>query len=139
MIPPSFRLRTLCATAVGLTVPMASFAQGFMDKVKMGAGDAAKRSGLDQTGSIQDIIGNVIYAVLSFSGILLLGFMLYAGFLWMTAGGNADQTKMARQYIQNAVIGLIIVVSSFAIVSFVLEQLSTTVSGSGGYSDVGDE
>jgi len=136
MTRASFRLQALGATIAGLLVPATVFAQGFLDKVKTGAGSVATKSGLDKTGSLQEIIGNVIFALLSFSGILLLGIMLYAGFLWMTAGGDTDQIKKARQYIQNAIIGLIIITASYAIVNFVLTQLSGATGGVTGASDI---
>lgn len=74
------------------------------------------------------IIGNIINIVLSFLGVLLLIYLIYAGFLWMTSGGDSKKAESAQQYIKNAVIGLIIILASFAISNFVITNL-TAVTG----------
>ncbi len=76
------------------------------------------------------IIGNIINIVLSFMGVLLLVYLVYAGFLWMTSSDSKGPEK-AKEMIKNAIIGLIIIVSSFAISNFVLNALPS-VTGAGG-------
>ena len=78
--------------------------------------------------SLPEIVGNIINIVLGFLGVLLLLYLLYAGFLWMTAGGETKKTEKAQGYIQDAVIGLIIILASFAISNFVISNL-TAVTG----------
>lgn len=78
---------------------------------------------------LPEIVGNIINIVLGFLGVLLLLYLLYAGFLWMTAGGEDKKTKEAQQYIQNAVIGLIIILASFAISNFVITNLTAVTAG----------
>lgn len=63
-------------------------------------------------------------------GVLLLVYIIYAGFLWMTSDGDTG-TKKAKDMIKNAVIGLVIIVSAFAISSFVLTQLAGLQSTTG--------
>lgn len=75
------------------------------------------------------VTGTVINVVLGLSGIILLGYILYAGFLWMTSGGEMEKAKEARTMISNAVIGLIILISAFAISSFVLSALTRISQG----------
>ena len=72
---------------------------------------------------LQTMIGRIINILLGFIGIILLLIILYAGFLWMTAGGDEGQVKKAKAWIANSVVGLIIVVAAFAISSFVLGSL----------------
>lgn len=79
--------------------------------------------------TLPEIIGSVIQTLLSFVGVLLLGYLLYGGFRWMTAGGDTSKVKEARQYITNAIIGLVIIVASYAIATFVLDQLTTISTG----------
>lgn len=55
-------------------------------------------------------------------GVLLLVYLIFAGFLWMTSSGD-EGVKKAKSMIQNAIIGLIIIVSAFAISNFVLGSL----------------
>lgn len=71
------------------------------------------------------LIGNIINAVLGFMGIILLGYFLYAGFLWMTSGGDDKKVGEAKTMIRNAIVGLIIIVASVAISNFVIKSLIT--------------
>lgn len=73
--------------------------------------------------SLPDIIGTLINVVLGFLGIVLLFYVLRAGFLWMTAGGDEKQVKTAKDMIRDAIIGLVVIVAGFAISNFVLNQL----------------
>lgn len=88
-------------------------------------------AGIAGSSDLMTIIGRIIYVALSFVGIILLGLLIYAGYLWMTSGGDATKIDQAKAYIRNAIIGLVIIVSSFAITSFIMAQLAG-VTGSGG-------
>lgn len=72
---------------------------------------------------IRIIIANIIRAALGLIGIVLVGLILYAGYLWMTAGGNEDQIGQAKGIIRNAVIGLAIILSAYSIVAFIIKML----------------
>gem|GEM_PF-250342 len=81
-------------------------------------------SGLTGSNDLYVIIGRIIYAFLSVLGLVFLGYLLYAGYLWMTAGEGAEKPEQARRMIQNAIIGLVIVASAFAITAFILSRLT---------------
>lgn len=85
--------------------------------------------------SVPVLVGNVIGAGLSMIGVIFFGLMVYGGVLWMTARGNDEQTKKAKNTIIAASIGMIIVLASYAITSFVFESVQS--GGGGGLS--GDE
>lgn len=68
-------------------------------------------------------IAQIIQLALTLIGIVVVIIMVYAGFMWMTAGGNQDQVKKAKQWMFNAVIGLIITFSAYAITDFVLNRM----------------
>lgn len=74
-------------------------------------------------GDLMTIVGSLLNTVLSFLGIVLLFIVLYAGFLWMTAGGDEDKVKKSKSLMINAVIGLIITLAAFAISNFVFDEL----------------
>ena len=76
--------------------------------------------------NIPEAIGNIIGAALAFIGVLFLGLMIYGGFTWMNARGNDTDTKKARDIIEAAVIGLIIVLAAYAITAYVGEALLST-------------
>ncbi len=68
-------------------------------------------------------IGNVIAAVLSLLGVIFFTLMIYGGFLWMTAKGSEETTKKALETILAAVVGIIIVLASYAATNFVFTSL----------------
>lgn len=83
------------------------------------------------------IIGRIIQIVLSFLAALAVILVIYAGFKWMTSGGDEGKIDEAKKTLRNAIIGLIIIMSSWAIVTFVLAQLSGLLGGGGGGNNLG--
>jgi len=77
----------------------------------------------------RETVASVIRIVLSLLGIIALGFILYAGFTWMTAGGNEEKVTTARKTLLSAVIGLAIILSAYAITNFVLKNLYQATTG----------
>lgn len=73
--------------------------------------------------SLPSAIGKVIGIGLSLIGILFLGLMIYGGFNWMIARGNEAEVTKAKDLIQAAIIGLVIVLAAYAITKFVGDQL----------------
>ncbi len=92
-------------------------------------GTVGSRAGIGAATPLPVIIGNIINVVLGFLGIVLLFYLIYGGFKWMTSGGSEDGVKQAKTMIQNAIIGLVIIVSSYAISTFVLGQLLVVTTG----------
>jgi hypothetical protein len=81
-------------------------------------------AGYNANMEIYKIIALIINVVLSFLGIVFLALIIYGGFLWMTDRGNSDQIEKAKKLLTAAVIGIIIVVSAYAISWFVLKKLT---------------
>ena len=77
------------------------------------------------------IIGRIIQVALSLLGVVTLGLIIYAGFLWMTSGGEEEKIRNAKNILKNAVIGLVIILSSWAITTFLLDRLMSAISGNG--------
>jgi predicted permease len=120
------KLTTSAVLAISSAVPAIALAEGspfersqqYTDSIAAGAG--VSTGGPD---ALPQIIGNIINIALGFMGIILLCIILWAGFLWMTAGGDSKKTETATALIKNAVIGLIIIVAAFAISNFVMTQI----------------
>ena len=92
--------------------------------------------GKTPTGSIQGTIGNVIGAGLTMVGVLFLVLMIYGGVIWMLARGNEQQSKKALDTIIAAVIGLVIVLGSYALTKFVFTSVQDKSASTGGCVDV---
>ena len=73
---------------------------------------------------IRVIIARIIRAFLGLLGIIAVSIMVYAGYVWMTSGGNEEIIGFAKKTLINATIGLAIILSAFAIVQFVLNALA---------------
>ena len=62
-------------------------------------------------------------------GIVAVVIILIGGFKWMTAGGNEDQTGEAKGWIFSGVIGLAIILSAYALATYVINSLVTATTG----------
>ena len=91
---------------------------------------------------IKTLLVDIVRYLLSFLGIIAVVVIMYAGWLWMTSGGNQNQLEKAKKTLINAVAGLIIIILSFVIVTWVANWITSTinnsaVSGRGSTSGVG--
>ena len=113
-------------------------AQGFTSK-NTGLEEAAGTAGYDINastacrtqpgGCIPQIIGNVISALLGIFGALFLALIMWGGVQYMLAQGDISKVKAATQTLQNAILGMLIVAASYAIVTFVLQTIGAATSG----------
>jgi len=78
---------------------------------------------------LPEMVGNIIKVVLTFLGVVVIVIVIYAGFLWMTAGGNPEDVTKAKQWLTNAVIGLAIILAAYAITNFVITSLLDATTG----------
>ena len=79
---------------------------------------------------IGSIIATIISIALGLLALIFLVLTIVAGFKWMTAGGNDEEVKKAQTSLKNAVIGLIIVLASYAITYFIFNSLPFSGGGS---------
>ena len=74
---------------------------------------------------LSKLIGGLINALLAVMGIVFVMLTVYAGYLYMTAQGDAENTEKAKKLLGQAVIGLIIIVAAYSIADFIITQLIT--------------
>ena len=108
--------------AIIFLFPIATLAQNYTGALDDAATEVYGSPTAD-SGDLIYVIGSVISIVLSVLGVVLLVFILYAGFLWMTAGGDKEQVTKARTIMINTAVGLIITLAAYAISNFVIDQL----------------
>jgi len=82
------------------------------------------------TADLRDTIVSLVNVLLGFLGIIAVIIILWGGFKWMTAAGNEEQVGEARNMIIAGIIGLAIIIASFAISKFVIESFSEATNGS---------
>ncbi|MDQ7815332.1 MAG: pilin [Patescibacteria group bacterium] len=77
------------------------------------------------SGDIRQTAARIINVALGFLGIIAVVIVLLGGFKWMIAGGNDEKTNEAKKLIVSGIIGLAIILSAWAITSFVISRLVT--------------
>ena len=83
-------------------------------------GDATKAKTGDYTlNDFVKLFVNVAKWILGISGSLALLAFIYGGVMFLVSGGNNERVARAKQIIIGAVIGLIIVLTSFIIIGFI--------------------
>ncbi|HOX60752.1 MAG TPA: pilin [Candidatus Magasanikbacteria bacterium] len=90
---------------------------------------------------IRATVASIIKVAMGLLGIVAVVIILIGGFEWMTAGGSDDKVGEAKKRILYGVIGLAIIMSAYALTTFVLTQLYTATSTTGTadyYTEVGD-
>ena len=116
-----YSIFTFLALILGLMSLQPTLAQCDDPNDQLGVGCGAA-SGLG-AGDPRAITARIINIILSLLGIIDVGLMLYAGFNWMTAGGNEEKITSAKGTIWASIIGLLIILSAYAISRFVLVRL----------------
>ena len=81
------------------------------------------------TADLRDTIVSLVNVLLGFLGIIAVIIILWGGFKWMTAAGNEEQVGEARNMIIAGIIGLAIIIASFAISKFVIQSFSEATGG----------
>lgn len=68
-------------------------------------------------------IARIIRVAMGLLGIVAVVIVLIGGFTWMTAGGNEEKVGEAKKWIFAGIVGLAIILSAYAIASFVINNL----------------
>jgi len=79
-------------------------------------------------GTMFSAILNVVMLV---AAILVFAYLIFGGIQWITSGGDKNKAEEARNKITAAIIGLIIVAASYAVINLVVNFL-----GFGSFNDV---
>lgn len=107
----------LSASVAGLSAMTGTaLAQGIGEDVNIqpGRGFASSVSGL---------INGVLSFVMVIAALLVFLYLIMGGIEWITSGGDKSKTESARNKITGAVIGLIVLAASYAILLIVLNFL----------------
>lgn len=75
--------------------------------------------GISGTDKVNVLIKNTISSLFTVAGVVVLAYIIWAGFIFMTSGGESEKKEKAQKQIIAAVIGLLIIVFAYAIVNIV--------------------
>ncbi len=76
------------------------------------------------TTDVTVILGWLIKAALGLMGSLALFMLIWGGFQWLTSAGNSERVEAGTQTMVWAVIGLVVVLSSYVIVTTFIDYLT---------------
>jgi hypothetical protein len=117
----------LCSLAV-LSLPLLSLAAGTdeaLNKLKTVGGTAY---GAEEPRSLPEIVGGIIKTALTLLGVIAAILIIYSGYVWMTARGKEERVTKAKDTLEAAIIGLIIVMAAYAITYFVVNAMTSAVT-----------
>jgi len=101
--------------------------------------EAASNIGFTDNASYSDVRSILSLAVnltLSLLAIIFFGMMMYAGIRWITAQGEDEKIEKAKTAIKAAIIGMVIVISSYALTQFIFKVMD--LGGAQGWCEVTD-
>ncbi len=75
-----------------------------------------------------EAMASVINFILLIGGILAFFYVIYGGFIYLTSGGDPGKATTGTKMITNAIVGIIIIFLSLALVRFVTRRTQTESS-----------
>jgi len=121
----SIKAKIASTVAAMASLPFVASAATALQTIKEQANTTATAAGVtsDQGNDLAGVIGRLINSALGLLGIILVVIIIYAGFLWMTAQGDDKKVGEAKLMIKQAIVGIIIIFSAYALTDFVLTNV----------------
>lgn len=104
-----------------------------MDLIASGCTVASGANAIVTLNCVGPIIVNLLSWAFTFAGIICLIFVIFGGFKFLTSGGEKEKVEEGRKTITWALIGLVIIFLSFAIVRLVGSVTGVTCISSGSF------
>jgi hypothetical protein len=79
--------------------------------------------GKGYVGGLSSVISGSLQLVFIIATLASFGFLIFGGMEWITSGGDSGKLQSARGKIMAAVIGLLVLASTWAIMNFVVSLL----------------
>ncbi len=119
---------TSTLTAIGsLLLTATAYAQtGARDSALGGLKTSGDAAGLATTATLPQRVGQLLNGALSVIGIIFLILTVYGGFRILLSRGEADKIKVGRETILYGVLGMIIIVISYSLTTFVFDVFVTS-------------
>lgn len=125
MLQKRYRKIILFISILGVLLLWGTFA---LAQVDVGLEKVGEKIALGKE-DIRIIIAKIIRVFLGLLGIIAVSIIIYGGFIWMTARGDPKKIDQAKSILTSGVIGLVIILSSFAIVQFIFKSLKEALYG----------
>jgi len=114
------KLKYICALLVALAIPSVAWA----DNIIFENPATGFLINLGDDNTFRGLILKFITLALSIAGILAIAFIIYGGLQYITSAGNEEQAESGKKTLLNAIIGVVIIVLSYAIVAIIENALN---------------
>jgi len=108
---------------LGVLAGQGALAGQLGDEIILKLGVVRDNAKLPTTNEPVVIVSKIIQGLLGVIAIVFFVLIIAAGFKWMTAGGSEETITKSKKIIGNALIGLLVVMFSYAITYFVLDVI----------------
>lgn len=82
-----------------------------------GTGCSVVMGSMDETTFVWTIILNIVYDLFAVVGVIALGFVIYAGYAFLTSGGDPGKAAKAKKSLVSSIAGIILSLSSTVLVN----------------------
>lgn len=85
--------------------------------------DSIQNQGVNLASDVSSVSNIVVTMIFSLVGTVFFMLMIYAGIVWIQSAGREAEITRAKNMMITAVIGIIVVMASYAITNFALSKL----------------
>jgi hypothetical protein len=82
------------------------------------------KTGVAGATTLNGLILTVVQLMLAFAGLIAVVFIIIGGYYYMSSGGNEENAEKGKSIITNFVIGLVIIILAYAIVTILIATLT---------------
>ena len=123
-------ITSFIASAAGFALPLVTLADYTPQEVVFDSNRNVERNSGLGNATPRDVASGVINWVLGILMLVAISLVIYAGFLWLTARGNEEQVTKAKNILEGAIIGVLIILASYGATLYIFENLvNATVNG----------
>lgn len=118
---PKFKLMN-ALKQIGYTAVAAStalYTTTFAAGINAGT-DKVKDNLKGRSDNLEDGVQGIISFITNLLYLIAVGFVLYGGFLMLTAGGDEDKVKKGKTILMQAFLGLLVIFLASSLVGFIL-------------------
>jgi hypothetical protein len=131
-------MRYLLFTLVllGSLLPIVTYAAPFDSPIVPEVCQCEEEKSAPAYGCVLQTVQNIIRVGIALGFVMATLALMYAGFVWMTSGGNAERRSTGKNLLLNVVVGLAVMLCAWIIVDFVMKTLYDEKGEFGPWNDI---
>jgi mannose/fructose/N-acetylgalactosamine-specific phosphotransferase system component IIC len=113
------RISLLAGLLSVLSLPYFVFAASDLVNNLTNTGIGAGYNRTTRSTSLSTLAGTIVAAALALLGVIFVCLVIYGGVTWMMAEGDEAKVEKAQKIMRNAIVGLVLTISAYAIYYFI--------------------